>query len=355
MSNYCAKNKLPESRTLKLSREMNSTFADDTINTFTWQQVQWHWWVILQVCLAIVGFFGNSIVIIIYAMKNRLDRATSFFIRALAVADLITSVNFLPRRIALSTPDSLNGHLYCKLVASNFLLWLSIVAAIFTLTTISVERYIAVVHPIKYRIYFSKTLQPKIVVACIWLTSFVINSHSFFVTYRDPKTGACLVGYQPPYLQMVFGTLVFVIEFFLPVVIMITTQLITIDRLLKQAKLTKGARTTTINQTKGDLANSQMMRTRRKVLKMLFVVIVTFIICWTPDQVAFLLFNFNYFKAVDFLGTDLYHILVSVAFVNSCANPFIYAASNSQFRASFRRIFYCKREIQPLVSVTVDT
>lgn len=327
---------------------MNVTLSDHTVLGFKWKQVEWPWWIIWQLLLAIVGFFGNSIVIIIYATKNRLDRATSCFIKALAVADLITSISYLPHRTALSTPNTTMGHLYCKIVASNVLLWISIVSGIFTLTTISIERYVAVVFPIKYRIYFSNS-RPKYVVICIWLTSFAINSHSFFVTYRDPVTGECFVGYQPRSLQQLFGILFFLFEFFLPVLIMISTQTITINRLLYQAKVTK--RETELKQNRGELENSTMMKTRKKVMRMLFVVIVTFIICWTPDQVGFLLFNFNYFEG-NFLASDLYHVLVSIAFINSCANPFIYAASNSQFRASFLRVFQWKKRTSPLMDTS---
>ena len=114
---------------------------------------------------------------------------------------------------------------------------------------------------------------------------------------------------------------------------MVSTQIVTLNRLLKQA--------TSFRRNAGDIegqgAGLHMMQTRMKVIKMLLVVIATFIICWTPDEVNFFIANLTPMK-YEYFETKNYHIFVSLAFLNSCVNPFIFVASNSQFREALFRL-----------------
>lgn len=312
---------------------------------FTWIHISWTWWLVVQLLLALVGLFGNVIVIIVYTRKNRLKSATNMFIMALAVADTISSLTLIPLPKAGTVPDSGLGQFYCKVVSSNVILWISIVASIFTLTTISVERYFAVVFPITYRNFFSKS-RPKLVILVIWVSSFIINSFSYFVTYRDPDTGGCKVDFRTRFLQAFIGSALFLLEYFIPMVIMITTQLITINRLRQQAKPVGGAS----HPGGKERENAFMVKARRKVIKMLFLVIITFILCWSPDQVAFLVFNLGYVEP-QYLGGNLYQMFIALAYTNSCANPLIYTASNPQFRDALRQLLNIrKRRIFPFIN-----
>lgn len=307
---------------------------------FTWEPVVWTWWLVCQLVLALVGLFGNVIVIIIYSRKNRLKSATNMFIMALASADMISSITLIPLPSAKTTTNGIIGQLYCKVVHSNVILWISIVASIFTLTVISVERYFAVVFPIRYRNVFSKS-RPKVVILLVWITSFIINSFSYFVTYRDPATAGCVVDFRTPFIQAAIGTTLFFLEYFIPVVIMVSTQVITINRLRQQAKPIVGAE----NAGPGNKqrANAFMLKARKKVIQMLFLVILTFITCWTPDQVAFLVFNLGYVEP-QYLGGNLYRMFIALAFTNSCANPLIYTMSNPQFRDALRQLLNVQKK-----------
>lgn len=311
-----------------------------SIDKFELIPIVWTWWLICQLVLALVGLFGNFVVIVIYTRKNRLKSATNMFIMALAFADMISSITLIPLPGAKTVPAGFVGQLYCKVVHSNVILWISIVASIFTLTVISVERYFAVVFPIKYRNFFSKS-RPKIVILIVWVSSFLINTFSYFVTYRNNESGSCVVDFRTPFLQALIGSALFILEYFIPVVIMISTQLITINRLRQQAKPIGGGAGNGGPGNK-ERENAFMLKARRKVIRMLFLVILTFITCWTPDQVAFLVFNLGYVEP-QYLGGNLYRMFIALAFTNSCANPFIYTVSNPQFREALRQLLHVKK------------
>ncbi|XP_022080345.1 melatonin receptor type 1B-B-like [Acanthaster planci] len=79
-----------------------------------------------------------------------------------------------------------------------------------------------------------------------------------------------------------------------------------------------------------------LLRARRNTFKMLWIVFVMFLVCWTPNQVIFLMFNLGWT-----LQYDEWYYLLSVAMVaaNCCVNPVIYAFKYRQFRKGCGRCF----------------
>ncbi|XP_033635680.1 adenosine receptor A2a-like [Asterias rubens] len=75
-----------------------------------------------------------------------------------------------------------------------------------------------------------------------------------------------------------------------------------------------------------------LLRARKKVIKMLLIVVVTFAICWAPNQ--FMFFAYMCGWNLDF-SAWYYHASVLIAFCNSCVNPFIYGFQSKQYRRAF--------------------
>lgn len=73
---------------------------------------------------------------------------------------------------------------------------------------------------------------------------------------------------------------------------------------------------------------------------MVMVVAAAFAFSWTPYFLVSMVTQFgsNYLEKQNYFFTMLSINLL--AFLNSCVNPFIYAAMSSRFRAGFRRILH---------------
>jgi len=60
-----------------------------------------------------------------------------------------------------------------------------------------------------------------------------------------------------------------------------------------------------------------------------------FIVCWTPTAI------YNFLMMIDHI-TDvsnwLYNFIIVISLMNSCINPFIYAAKYREFQAGVRRL-----------------
>ncbi|XP_038077108.1 allatostatin-A receptor-like [Patiria miniata] len=100
----------------------------------------------------------------------------------------------------------------------------------------------------------------------------------------------------------------------------------------------------TMRQSTSDGRENQLsrdlLRARKKVVKMLLTVVVTFAVCWAPNQ--FMFFAYMCGWNLDFSGW-YYHASVLIAFCNSCMNPFIYGFQSKQHRKALRQAIGCKR------------
>jgi mu-type opioid receptor len=284
--------------------------------------VEWTWVTGLQLFLAIVGIIGNFLVILVYKKNIKLRSPTNTLIAALALADLFTSILCIPHPTLSYVPENGAGLLFCRLVHSKNIMWITIVASIFTLTMTSIERWVAVVYPTKYKDIFTMQ-RTKLVIAISWMFSFFINTVSYYVTFVEDHK--CVLRYWSPAYKTFLGIMYFLVEYFVPMALMMAANLKTIQALKLQAK-TLLARNESLNSPAFSL-----LRARRRVIEMLLIVILTFFVCWTPDQIFFLLFNVDILP-MKYLYGHLYYIFVVLAYSNSCMNPIIYAFKNKNFR-----------------------
>ena len=80
---------------------------------------------------------------------------------------------------------------------------------------------------------------------------------------------------------------------------------------------------------------------RQNTIKTFLLVGLCFIICWSNDQIFFLMFNLGY--NVDFNGI-YYKFCVLMVFLNCTVNPFIYLLKYRDYQHSLREFFGCNRE-----------
>ena len=83
----------------------------------------------------------------------------------------------------------------------------------------------------------------------------------------------------------------------------------------------------------------QTAATRRRVMKMVTAVIITFAVCWLPMHVAFLVeafANVDEYYTVELVVFQI--VATCLAYTNSCLNPVIYAFLSENFRQSFKEL-----------------
>ncbi|XP_071478965.1 allatostatin-A receptor-like [Diadema antillarum] len=288
---------------------------------WSWYPLEWTWWNILQLTSALLGLFGNAMVILVLYKRNSSSRSTDILLGSLALVDLVTSLLVIPVPALRSAPDTWAGYWYCVLVDLHIPMWITITASTYTLVAISIDRYFAIVHPLTFNRLVSR---PRVIksVALMWLAVFLVSGTSFFVHKVDSTTGSCGFVFVSDRARLAFAFFTIILRLVFPVTLLVLTQILIVRTLHRQAKIfARGLHS----------LQSVHLAARDRVIFMLFLVIVGFVICWTPGQVMFLGLNVG-FVSFHLFKRPLHLSFIVLSFFNSCLNPIIYTVAHPQFR-----------------------
>ena len=138
--------------------------------------------------ILILSLIGNGcILLVIYKNKN-LRRNINFFVLNMAVSDLFNPLTIMPVHLVMIISGSpswrvdnpwILGNILCKLC--YFLPDVSLTVSIESLLLISVDRFIAVVFPLKARHFSTKV--HLICIGCTWIIAIAVHA-PYFYTFR---------------------------------------------------------------------------------------------------------------------------------------------------------------------------
>jgi hypothetical protein len=83
---------------------------------------------------------------------------------------------------------------------------------------------------------------------------------------------------------------------------------------------------------------------KKRVIKMLFVVVLEFFICWTPLYVINTIALFDQIIVYQNLGYTAISFFQLLAYSSSCCNPITYCFMSTGFRKAFVNLFRCFRQ-----------
>ncbi|KAG8006357.1 Somatostatin receptor type 1 [Nibea albiflora] len=265
-----------------------------------------------------VGLTGNAMVIYVILKYAKMKTATNIYILNLAIADelFMLSVPFLATSAAVRHWPF--GSLMCRLVLSVD--GINMFTSIFCLTVLSVDRYVAVVHPIKAARYRRPTVA-KVVNVCVWgLSLIVILPIIIFADTVPAQDGGmdCNFLWPEAAWSEAFVVYTFLLGFLLPVGAICLCYCLMV------------ARMRAVGLKAGWL---QRRRSEKKITRMVLLVVAVFVLCWMPFYIVQLVSVFH--RPPDPMVTQLFVIL---SYANSGANPILYGFVSDNFRRSFQRI-----------------
>lgn len=305
----------------------------------------------LCVCLVgLLGVVGNGLVFFIMVSNEKLRKLlTSTLIANQALVDMVCGLTLLLTYGYKSAPLRNYGiygrEVLCFLLHDELLLFCALNASTFCLVVVTLERYLMIAAPIFHRNYFTKKL--AITLAFIaWLAGFLWNGIPTGVTTLVSKSGECILyNYSSYNVQTIFGYVYTVATFFAPMIMFAVAychMLIILRRKVRQVS-------NNANTKKDNMNKAQINLTKTMVF-----VTVGFAVCWTPNQIIYMLFNAGILT--DYGGAG-YTLTLFLAFMNCCINPFIYAAKYEGFRLALKGLVkHRDQDFQPPTSVgTVST
>ncbi|XP_071490706.1 galanin receptor type 2-like [Diadema antillarum] len=276
----------------------------------------WSWYVICELIIAILGITGNILVIAVVFGRRSKSRSTDILVGNLAIADFVTSILLIPHPTVNSIPNSLTGAFYCKVIEGEFLVWTTVTASIYSLVAVSLDRFFAVVYPIHFRRLASRRLVNRIVFL-IWAGSSILMVRVLFNNTTGATTGRCVYQRQERNLEILYGIYIFVAHFAFPTALMLTTQIVIARSLRREA-----ARFVS-NESTASFHNIA----RSRVITLTLTVVLIYVICWAPDQIAY---------CPNYVRSPLSRIDNALAICNSCVNPIVYTLRHKQFREAVK-------------------
>lgn len=135
--------------------------------------------VFAYVSILLVSLVGNTLVIVVVYKNKHLRKSINYFVFNMAASDLLMSLTIMPVRIGEIVTGSsafmvdsplLVGNILCKLC--YFLPDASVVVSIESLVLIAIDRFIAVVYPLKATLITSKSRLTCIL--CAWIVAVAV-------------------------------------------------------------------------------------------------------------------------------------------------------------------------------------
>jgi hypothetical protein len=145
---------------------------------------------VLYTLTFLFGISGNTLTIFVLLRHGKLKgTAANCFILNLAIADdlFVVSLPFMAYSTFVGRWHF--GAALCKLM--NAFRGVNLFASVFTMTLMSIDRYLAIVHPLRSLTY--RTMRNALIVCVVtWVTSFVIVTPFLMYSNMTPS-GTCKV------------------------------------------------------------------------------------------------------------------------------------------------------------------
>ena len=280
------------------------------------------------------GTLGNSLVILVVVINRGMHSSTNYFISSLAAADLIVTSICMPLFFVynvLTWPVWPFGRTACRVL--SYLVHVSVMASALSLLSISYDRCLSIFFPLKRLVTLSRA---KKVIALIWSVSPLLLLPSLLhhdvvsTEHAGKKAVMCVESWDT--IQQLHAYQMYRVSCYFLFFVQITVVYCLIGKKVYQRK-PPGIQTSQ--------SRARRLPIKRRVVKMLFVVVMLFTLSWLPYIMNKLLGIFP--PETGYKPSDVFVFTGNfLALLNSVANPVVYAVFNKNFRTAFRYAIRCK-------------
>lgn len=289
----------------------------------------------------LTGVIGNLSTCVVIWRNTYMHTVTNYYLFNLAVSDLLTLIFALPPEV-YSIWEAYPwrfGEPFC--ILKSFIMEMTSYSSVLTITGFTIERYIAICHPIKVQRCCRGSRATRCILI-IWTVSifsalpYPIHTRTFYYL-DDPVTGRpipesliCnipLIWTKKMITVFHFSTFIY---FIVPMVV-ITLFYILIGVKLRESEVS-------VNGSP-QYGKATATRARRAILRMLVAVVVAFFLCWAPFHAQRLMTMYIKTWTTELIEVQSYLFYVSgVLYFFSCTvNPILYNVLSRKFRRAFKR------------------
>ncbi|KAG7208497.1 hypothetical protein KM043_014721 [Ampulex compressa] len=293
--------------------------------------------VLLSICygsISVLAIVGNSLVMWIVATSRRMQSVTNCFIANLALADIVIGLFAIPFQFQAALLQRWNlPHFMCAFCP--FVQVLCVNVSVFTLTAIAVDRHRAILKPLSAK---PSMLRAKIVIFGIWLLAGSLAAPMAaalrVVMLPEGTSGGrqhmkpfCRNENMSENFMLTYRGLLGFLQYLTPLSIISCVYARMAFKLWgsKAPGNAEGSR------------DANLMKNKKKVIKMLVIVVALFAICWLPLQ-TYNVLQYTYPSINEYRYINIIWFCCDwLAMSNSCCNPFIYGIYNEKFKREFQQ------------------
>eukprot|EP00794_Sanderia_malayensis_P007712 gene7712-8550_t len=283
---------------------------------------------VLYAIIFIIGITGNILVLLTVSTKQ-MRSVTNIFLGNLAVADLITCLLSLPIIVMKLYVDWPLGKFVCLFIYPLTDVFVSV--SVCTLCAIMLDRFRGIVYPFTRKLSLKMTL---LVTAAIWILSIAIVGIPLMVLYKFETVSGqdyCHMEWPSKAYSHSYRLAIFIFLYIIPVSLIFFCYICIHKNIRKNLRL--------LNESVSD--RRQHLQGRSRIVKLMFVIFITFAICMLPIQLYLVIYEF-YKPTESWQGNKVFNNLsLFLLFANSCMNPIILCIMSSVFRENFKKKCLC--------------
>lgn len=306
---------------------------------------------VVMIAIMAGAVFGNILVVLAVIKFERLRAITNYFIVSLAFADFLVAILVMPFNASIEISGKwMFGRVMCDIYNANDVLFST--ASILHICCISMDRYIAIMHPLQYETKMTGC-RVAIMLTVTWVSSILISYIPIHAQlYTTPDTLQIMDEFPSDCLFVVnkyYAVISSSVSFWIPCTIMVFVYIKIYMEARKQESQIKSTgyytsdRRPSYNnclQVPGDpnqrRNERKRMKREHKAAKTLGIIMGAFVMCFLPF--------FSWYLITTLCGDScpyppiLGSVLFWLGYFNSCLNPIIYAYFNRDFRSAFRKL-----------------
>ncbi|KAM8873932.1 relaxin family peptide receptor 3.2b [Spinachia spinachia] len=289
-----------------------------------------------------LGLVGNSLALYLLHSRYRQKQSSiNCFVMGLAVTDLqfVLTLPFWAVDTALDFRWPF-GSVMCKIISS--VTAMNMYASVFFLTAMSVARYYTISSALKMHSRRAAATRAKWTSLGIWGVSLLATlPHAVYSTsVQVSDQELCLVrftdsgSWDPQLLLGLYQLQKVLLGFLIPLII-ITVCYLLLARLILGRRMAGAG---------GPEVEQGRQKRRSKVTRSIVIVVLSFFLCWLPNQALTLwgvLIKFDlvpFSKAFYNVQAYAFPLTVCLAHTNSCLNPVLYCLIRKEFRAGLKEL-----------------
>uniref|UniRef100_A0A8D0EZ26 Arginine vasopressin receptor 1B n=1 Tax=Strix occidentalis caurina TaxID=311401 RepID=A0A8D0EZ26_STROC len=307
---------------------------------------------VLAAILAVATIGNVGVLLAMYRLRKKMSRM-HLFILHLGLTDLgVALFQVLPQMIWEVTYRFLGPDPLCRAV--KYLQVLSMFASTYMLIMMTLDRYLAVCHPLHSLQQPSR--QAYAMIGATWLLSLLLSLPQIFIfSLREVRQGSgvldCWADFRYPWGARAYITWTTLCIFILPVGILTVCYSLICYEICKNLK---GKTQSSAPGMGGPTAAPSRVssvrtisRAKIRTVKMTFVIVVAYVACWAPFFSMQMWSVWDEDAPSDESTNVAFTITMLLASLSSCCNPWIYMFFSGHLLQDAARCLSCWGSPQP--------